>query len=83
MGKFILNVLQLIIVVRVGYSLLKWMIFTKKKSKSIASKIMKLATNKIHYRLDNALRNQSKTFKVKKQTDVIATSNVVPFRKTK
>lgn len=84
MEKFLLDTVQLIIAVRVSYSLLKWIFFAKKKGqKSISKKVWKLCTNRIHHLLDNALRNQKKKIYSTKQKDIVYPSNVVPLRKTK
>lgn len=84
MGKFLLDLLQISIAARVGYSFLKWAIRgTKRRKKGIASKIMKLITNKIHYKLDNALKKQKEVISSSKQKKIEYPSNVIPFRNTK
>lgn len=80
MMKAVFDIIQLAVVVKLGYTLIKWAIKgAKSRKKSIVSKIMKLISNKIHYKLDNAL---------KKQKDLMYPSSsdngkVIPFRQTK
>ena len=79
MQKVILDLLQIAIVVKMGYTLIRWAIGgTKKGKKSIIRKIMKLVSNRIHYRLDNALQNQNEAFYPSSEY-----GKVMPFRKTK
>lgn len=78
MQKFLFDVFQIIIVAKIGYSILKWAIKgTKSRKKSIVSKIMKLVSNKIHYHLDNALKKQRKVLYPKNTS-----SKVIPIKKT-
>ena len=79
--KFLSNVLQIMIISKIGYSLIKWILRGKKRrKKSIVGKIMKLFTNKIHYRLNNALKKQREAHY---PPTVSENNNVIPFRKTK
>lgn len=79
--KFLSDALQIMIILKIGYSLIKWTLRSKKRGKkSIVGKIMKFFTNKIHYRLDNALKKQKEDIY---PPTVSENSNVIPFRKTK
>lgn len=79
MQKVILDLIQIAIVVRMGYSLIKWAFgSTKRHKKSIVGKIMKLVSNRIHYHLDNALKKQKEAFYPSAEY-----GKVIPFRKTK
>lgn len=79
MQKAILDLLQIAIVVRMGYSLIRWAIGgTKRRKKSIAGKVMKLVSNRIHYRLDNALKKQKEVFYPSSEY-----GKVIPFKKTR
>lgn len=78
MQKFIFDLLQIAIVVRMGYFILRWAVkSTKSYKKSIVGKVIKLVSNRIHYRLDNALKKQKK-----KLYPSVEHNNVVPFKKT-
>ena len=60
MEKLLFDILQIIVVTKVTYSLIKWTFKKKKKrnKKSIAGKVVSLVSNKIHHKLENALRTQ-------------------------
>lgn len=80
MLKFLLDVLQLAIALRLGYLAIKWLIFRKKKKrrrKSVVKKIGKLITNRLHYELDLMLKKQNEALHPSKTSD----GKVVPFKK--
>lgn len=87
MIKFLLDVLQIVVLVKLGYSFIKWLLSSKKRHKrSIVNKVWRLlVTNKIHYRLDNALRNQKKEFEttVNAKHAEVTNAKVIPLRKTR
>lgn len=78
MQKMMLDMLQIAIVVKMGYSLIRWVFSGTKKRKSIAGKVMNLATRKIHFYLDNALRNQKE-----KYSPIKKGGNVIPLKRSK
>lgn len=80
MEKAIFNVLQLIVFIRVGYTMLRWVFSPKVRRKSIVGKVLKLISRQIHYKLDNALKKQTKAFQVQRE---VANGKVIPLRNTK
>lgn len=84
MQKFLLDLLQLIVITKVGYSLLRFAIgSTKRRKKSIVGKVWRLFGNRIHYYLDNALKKQKKVLHANRYKEVEYPPNVIPLRKTR
>lgn len=84
MMKFLLDVLQIVILIKLSYSVVKWVLGVRKsKRKSIASKIVKLLSNRIHYQLDNALKKQKQTLRPTHGFVKPTNAKVIPLRKTK
>lgn len=83
MEKMMFDALQLLVIGRIVYSLIKWSFRSKKKKRSIIKKIGKLVSNRIHYHLDNAIKKQKKVLHADKNKEVALPSNVIPFRKIK
>lgn len=84
MEKMIFDALQLLVVGRMIYSLIKWSFRSKKKKrKSIIKKIRSLVSNRIHYHLDNAIKKQKKVLHGDRAKEIEPPSNVIPFRKTR
>lgn len=81
MLKFLFDVLQLAIVIKLGYLGLRRLFFRKKKyrKKSIARKVYQLINNRIHYKLNAMLKKQKEALYPSKTSD----GKVVPFKKTK
>jgi hypothetical protein len=77
MIKFLLDVLQIAIVLKLAWSTGKWLL-RKKKRKSMSSKVWRLISNRIHYRLDTAIKKQRDALYPKTSPD----GKVVPLRKT-
>jgi hypothetical protein len=75
--KFLWDVLQIAIAIRILYGLGKWLL-RKKKRKSMSSKVWRLISNRIHYRLDTALKTQREALYPKTSPD----GKIVPLRKT-
>lgn len=73
MIKFLFEVLQLVVALRLLYAVLKWMVSDKKKS--IAYKLYKIITRKIHRKLDAMLKEQEPTCQ--------RNAKVVAFRKAR
>lgn len=71
MIKFLFEVLQLVVALRLLYAVLKWMVSDKKKS--IAYKLYKIITRKIHRKLDAMLQEDTRQH----------SSKVVAFRKAR
>lgn len=79
MTKVLMDMLQITIVVRMGYSLIKWVLgSTKKHKKSIVRKFTKLISNKVHYKLDNVLKKQKEL-----QSPSFSGGKVIPLKRTK
>lgn len=74
MEKLIFDLIQLVILARVSYIVLRWTFSPKIRRKSIVGKLWRLISRHIHYKLDNAL---------KKQSLQSANGKVIPLRKTK
>lgn len=82
MIEFLIDVLQIAIMIKLAIVGFKWLFFRKKKKykrTSIAKKITMLVTNKIHYKLDTMLKEQRKAFKVDQES---SDGKIIPIRKT-
>jgi hypothetical protein len=75
--KFLWDVLQIAIAIRILYGLGKWLL-RKKKRKSMSSKVWRLISNRVHHRLDIAIKKQRDALYPKASRD----GKVVPLRKT-
>lgn len=80
MEKFLLNLFQLVVFIKVCSWLAKGL-FKKSRKRSIAKKVFRLITNRIHYYLDNAIRRQKR--KLQPSQKNLVPSNVIPFPKSK
>ena len=84
MEKMVFDALQLLVIGRIVYSLVKWSFRSKKKKgKGITKKVRRLISNRIHYYLDNAIKKQKKVLHGDKAKEIALPSNVIPFRKTR
>jgi len=82
MEKMIFDLLQImlvLLVLRVSYYVLKWSFSSKIRRKSIVGKLWRLIFRRIHYKLDNALRQQDKLIENKQ----MESGKVIPLKKTK
>lgn len=75
--KFLLDVLQIAVAIRVLYGLGKWLLHRKKRRTAL-SKVWRLISRRIHYRLDTALKKQREALYPKTSPN----GKVVPLRKT-
>lgn len=86
MMKFLLDILQIAIALKIVWIVGKWLIRRKKKGtrgrrRSVISKLYALVGNKIHYRLDSMLKKQKEA--LRPQTDKTSGGKVVQFRKSR
>ena len=78
MINFFIDILQILVVLRLGYSLMKFVFYKKQNKRSITYKAYKLVHNKINYKLDIALKKQKEALYPSRTSD----GKVVPIRKT-
>ena len=83
MEKLLFDLFQLVILIKVSCWVVKGLFKkSKKRRKSIAGKVFRLISNRVHHQLDNALKRQKRKLQPS-QKNVVYPSNVIPFRQTK
>jgi len=90
MLKFLLEILEIVIVLKISYKLLKYFLFRKKSTKSkrkglsITGKIWVLISRRVHYKLNQMLKTQKESL-ASANTEIQDPSNtkVVNIRKYK
>lgn len=79
MEKLLLNLLEIAVVIRIGYTLFRWA-FKSPKRNSIVGKLWRLASRSIHHKLDNAIKNQQRKYQLYKGVEA---GKVVSFKNTR
>jgi transcription initiation factor IIE alpha subunit len=82
MLKFLIDVLQIAIVLRLIYAGVKWILFRKnrKNHKSMLVKVWMLISRRIHHNLNSRLTQQTEAFQSEK-TAKTSEGKVIPLRR--
>jgi hypothetical protein len=82
MLNFLIDVLQIAIVLRLVYAGVKWILFRKRKKshKSMLVKLWMLISRRIHHNLNSRLTKQTEYFRLEKG-EKTSDSKVIPLRK--
>ncbi len=84
MMKFLTDILQIAIAMKILYMVVKWAFFRKRRKtsrKSVVSKIGMLISNRIHYTLNCKLTAQKEALQLSVNKSKTSNPNVVQFRK--